>query len=110
MKSKTLALTLAAKALALVTASASVAWADDPAPASPQPAGAPPNEGDQAPSGPGVTVIQVPVGGSGYPGALPPAGWDPNGHLPSSSRATTDISRSSDGFDLTAKSAGGSSV
>jgi hypothetical protein len=35
-----------------------------------------------------------------YPGALPPAGFDPNSHLPSSSRAVSDTSRSTDGFDL----------
>jgi hypothetical protein len=31
---------------------------------------------------------------------LPPPGWNPDSHLPSSSHASTDASRSSDGFDL----------
>jgi LysM domain len=106
MKSKTLALGLAAEALILITASASGAAADDPPPPN---QGTPSSEGDGAPSGPGVTVVQVPSAGPGYPGYLPPAGWDPNGHLPSSSRGSTDISRSSDGFDLLPKSEGGGS-
>ena len=35
-----------------------------------------------------------------YPGTLPPAGWNPDAHLPSSARSSTDVSRSSDGFDM----------
>lgn len=51
----------------------------------------------------GVTVIQVPAQAApaapSYPGILPPAGFDPNGHLPSSSRAVGDINQG-DSFDL----------
>ncbi len=62
---------------------------------------APPGgEGEGAPP-PSVTVVQVPapttqVQVPGYPAP----GVDPNAHLPSSSRGTSDTSRSSDGFDL----------
>ncbi len=46
---------------------------------------------------PQVTVVQVP----GYaPPPVSPTDVDPNAHLPSSARATTDTSSSSDGFDL----------
>src|SRR5262249_6476718 len=86
------------------------ASADDPPPANQGGPSGPPSDGDEAPSapsGPGVTVIQVPPSAPGYPGYLPQPGWDPNGHLPSSSRASTDIPRSSDGFDLRPKSGGG---
>jgi hypothetical protein len=112
MKSKKLKVALAVEALSvvLVTASARIASADDPPPPSSGPPDGEGNDAPSGPSGPGVTVIQVP-GGMGYPGALPPAGYDPNGYLPSSSRGISgDISRSQDGFDLTPKSEGGGSV
>src|SRR5262249_8593062 len=97
---------LRALALAACTVVPSLAAAQT-APAPPRaPAGG--SEGGDspgaAPGAPGVTVIQVPPpAGPSYPGALPPQGWDPNGHLPSSSRASTDTSRSSDGFDFGSK-------
>ncbi|AGP33468.1 LysM peptidoglycan-binding domain-containing protein [Sorangium cellulosum] len=65
--------------------------------------------------GPGVTVVQLPpaqptvetqVVVPGYP----QPGFDPNAHLPSSSRGTTDTSRASDGFDLGRRSEGPASV
>lgn len=65
--------------------------------------------------GPGVTVVQLPqaeptvetqVVVPGYP----QPGFDPNAHLPSSSRGTTDTSRPSDGFDLGRRSEGPASV
>src|SRR5262245_41299270 len=111
MKPKTLALLLAAEALVLATVSSTSASADDPPSPRLGAPSAPSYEGDQAPgqpSRPGVTVIQAPPSGPSYPGYLPAPGWDPNGHLPSSSRTTSDISRSSDGFDLLPKSEGGS--
>src|SRR5262249_23059699 len=65
--------------------------------------------GDQGAQQPGVTVVQVPGAAPAppppsYPGSLPPAGFDPNGHLGSSSRATGDINKG-DGFDLRGGSA-----
>lgn len=107
MTSKLRARPLALSVLTLIAAPAASAAAQDPPPAEPG------SEGDEAPpspSGPGVTVIQVPGAGVGYPGALPPVGYDPNGHLPSSSRAIGDVSRSQDGFDLAPKAEGGGSV
>jgi hypothetical protein len=56
---------------------------------------------------PPVTVVQVP--GPSYPGSLPPANFDPNGHLGSSSRAMTDISKG-DGFDLRGTGSGPASI
>lgn len=68
--------------------------------------------GQAGPPG-GVTVVQVPganqAAAPSYPGSLPPAGFDPNGHLGSSSRATGDINKS-DGFDLRGGSGGPASV
>jgi hypothetical protein len=65
------------------------------------PAAPPADEG--APPGPSVTVIQVPAPPSAaaptYPGSLPPAGFDPDAHLPAGSRSTTDASHSTDGYD-----------
>jgi LysM repeat protein len=111
MKSKTALITLFAQALALVTVPASIARAQDPPPPSGGGAANEGNEGEELPNGPGPTVIQVPsMGGAGYPGSLPPPGFDPNAHLPSSSRSTTDVSRSSDGFDLLPRSEGGGSI
>ncbi|WP_437756512.1 LysM peptidoglycan-binding domain-containing protein [Sorangium sp. So ce1389] len=72
-------------------------------------------EGAGAGQGPGVTVVQLPqaeptvetqVVVPGYP----QPGFDPNAHLPSSSRGTTDTSRASDGFDLGRRSEGPASV
>jgi hypothetical protein len=104
MKSKTVLLTIPL----LVLATAPAALADEPA------GGAAPQGGDDqgAPPQGGVTVIQLPPaqGGPSYPGNLPPAGFDPNGHLNSSSRAVTDTSHSSDGFDFGRGSGGPVSV
>jgi LysM repeat protein len=44
-----------------------------------------------------VTIVQVPA--PTYPGSLPPAGFDPDAHLGSSSRSTTDINKG-DSFDI----------
>lgn len=107
MKSNPLPRALVVSVLALISASASSARAQDPPPAAPVDQG---GEEGAPPSGPGVTVIQVPGGMGGYPGSLPPAGYDPNGYLPSSSRATGDVSRSQDGFDLAPRAEGGGSV
>src|SRR5262249_40541358 len=66
----------------------------------------------EAPAGPGVTVIQVPSAPARevvVPG-YPQPGFDPNSHLPSSARGTTDASRSTDGFDFGAREGGPSSV
>jgi hypothetical protein len=41
---------------------------------------------------------------------LPPAGFNPDAHLPSSARSTTDASSSSDGFDLLPDQGSGSPV
>lgn len=61
----------------------------------------------------GVTVVQVPQEPSGptvfVPG-YPAPGTDLEGHLPSSARAVTDTSHSSDGFDLNQRSDRKSSV
>lgn len=70
--------------------------------------------GEPAPEGaaaPNVTVVQVPaptttVVTPGYP----QPGFDPNAHLPSSSRGTLDTSRSTDTFDLAPRSTGPVSV
>ncbi len=61
-----------------------------------------PTQGSDA-SGNPVTVIQVPAAPTQQQtiyGPLPPEGWDPNAHLPNSSRAVTDINGNNDGFDL----------
>ncbi|APR80698.1 Hypothetical protein A7982_06045 [Minicystis rosea] len=63
--------------------------------------------GAQAPP---VTVVQVPAAqGPSYPGSLPPAGYDPDAHLPSSSRSVTDINKG-DSFDLRSGKGGPASV
>lgn len=55
-----------------------------------------PADGDTGGTGPNVTVVQVPG-----PAAAPAApAWNPDSHLPSSARSTTDTSRSTDGFDF----------
>ncbi|KYF66918.1 LysM peptidoglycan-binding domain-containing protein [Sorangium cellulosum] len=65
---------------------------------------------------PGVTVVQLPPGEPTVdtqvvmPPGFPQPGFDPNAHLPSSSRGTTDTSRPSDGFDLGRRSEGAASV
>lgn len=63
---------------------------------------------------PGVTVVQVPGPAAAapppsYPGSLPPEGFDPNGHLGSSSRATGDINKG-DTFDFRGQGSGAPSV
>jgi hypothetical protein len=97
--------------LTACTAAPSLAFAQ-PAPAAPSGGdeGAPPAPAGA--SGPGVTVIQVPgpAAAPSYPGNLPPQGWDPDAHLPSSSHSVTDISRSTDGFDMIPKGEGHASV
>lgn len=113
MKSKSVRLPLAAQALLLFTVSASVAHAQDQ--------GAPPPDtggGDEelqglpgvpgGQGGPGVSSVQTPP--MAYPYGLPQPGYNPDAHLPSSSRSITDTSRSSDGFDLTPSSEGGGTV
>ena len=71
------------------------------APVLAQPAPAPPTEGDPGAGQPPAVIVTVPDPTPGAPvPSYPPAGSDPNAHLPSSSRGTTDTSRSSDGFDL----------
>ena len=70
------------------------------------------DEGGAPGAQPGINVVQVPgptttqVVVPGYP----QPGFDPNGHLPSSARGSTDTSRPSDGFDLNRGSEGPSSV
>lgn len=74
-----------------------------------------PSEGADpaAPSGPpAVTAapVQQPSPPQIFVPGYPAPGTNLEGHLPSSSRATTDVSRSSDGFDLDRRSEGPSSV
>lgn len=64
--------------------------------------------GAAPPPGGGVTVVQVPG-----PAPAPPPGFQQENyekHLPSSSQASTDTSRSSDGFDLRRTPGSGSSL
>ncbi|WP_437762012.1 LysM peptidoglycan-binding domain-containing protein [Sorangium sp. So ce281] len=85
--------------------------------AAPPPARAQDQQGGEEGAGqaPGVTVVQLPRGEPTVetqvvvPG-YPQPGFDPNAHLPSSSRGTTDTSRPSDGFDLGRRSEGPASV
>lgn len=98
---------LAAIGLAAVSSSATV-LAQEAAPAAPGAVGDP----GAPPPAPSVTIVPVPqpsppqVIVPGYPAP----GTNLEAHLPSSSRATTDVTRSSDGFDLDRRSAGPSSV
>lgn len=73
-----------------------------PAPA-PATGGAEGGETGAPPGAPTVIVVPGPTSTTTttqtYPGGLPPQGWDPNGHLPSSSRAVNDINKG-DTFDL----------
>jgi hypothetical protein len=101
MKPVTVTISITLQALALVAATAGTSWAQDP-PAAPA-GGEDAQGGPQAPS---VTIVQAPA--PSYPGALPPAGFDPDAHLPSSSRSVTDINKG-DTFDLGRGSAGPSS-
>jgi hypothetical protein len=104
MKSSPLRTTLAfvlAPGLALVSGAA---LADDApgAPVGGTTSVVTPTQGTDA-SGNPVTVIQVPAAPAQQQtiyGPLPPEGWDPNGHLPNSSRAVTDINGKNDSFDL----------
>ena len=74
--------------------------APPPAPASPATtAGS--NGAAPAPAATAAPVMMVP------PYGFPPAGTRLEGNLPSSSRATSDTSRSADGFDLNGASSGG---
>jgi hypothetical protein len=59
--------------------------------------GVPASEGAETGAPPGVVYVPAPT--PTYPGALPPADYDPNAHLPSSSRATSDINKG-DSFDF----------
>lgn len=85
--------------------------------AAPPPARAQDQQGGEEGAGqaPGVTVVQLPRGEPTVetqvvvPG-YPQPGFDPNAHLPSSSRGTTDTSRPSDGFDLSRRGEGPASV
>lgn len=79
--------------------------------ATPRLAAAQSDDGGGAQPAPGVTVVQVPGAqpAPSYPGYLPPPGFDPNGHLGSSSRAVSDINKS-DGFDLRRGGGGAASV
>ena len=98
MKPATVTISITLHALALVTATSAPSWAQDP------PAG---DDGAGAAAPPGVTVVQVPAAPT-YPGTLPPAGFDPDAHLGSSSRSMTDINKG-DSFDLGRGSSGPSS-
>jgi len=69
-----------------------------PASAQDAPTGEAPAQGGS----PQVTVVQVPSSAPQQvvmPG-YPQPGYNPDGHLPSSSRSTVDTSRAADGFDL----------
>jgi LysM repeat protein len=83
--------------LAACTAAPSVASAQQ------APAGGGDEGGAGAPGNgaPNVTIMQVPGPAQpSYPGYLPQPGYDPNGHLESSSRAVSDINGRGDGFDF----------
>ncbi|MBK8253781.1 MAG: LysM peptidoglycan-binding domain-containing protein [Polyangiaceae bacterium] len=84
---------------ALITSSAFAQEPDAP----PDSGGADPGNGGQS-AGPGTGPGQVYI--PGYPAP----GVDINGHLGQSSRGTSDISKSSDGFDLLGTPGGGGSV
>ncbi len=77
-----------------LTAIVSPAVAQDPGPAPDDGGGTSGTSGATVNTGPSVGPSQVYIPG------LPAPGTNIDGHLPSSSRASTDISRSSDGFDL----------
>ncbi|HVY48472.1 MAG TPA: LysM peptidoglycan-binding domain-containing protein [Minicystis sp.] len=117
MKARTLRLTLST---ALAPVVAILAPGDALAQDAAAPGGAPvvtvqpSGGGEQGAGGPAVTVVQLPAAPAQQQtvyGPLPPAGFDPNAHLPSSSRAVTDINGPGDGFDLdpNAATAGGPS-
>jgi len=100
MKSIKIALPL--QAILFASLPLSMAWADE------EPGGYAESPGGDGQQGP--TVIQIGPGATPYPGTLPPQGFNPDAHLPSSSRSTTDTSRPSDGFDLLPESEGPVSV
>ena len=90
--------------LAACTVVPSLAAAQNAPAAPPGNAGGDDN-GTPAPTGPSVTVVQVPAAPT-YPGTLPPAGFNPDAHLPQGSRSTTDASHTlvtgwNDSSDLT---------
>ncbi|MEJ7735464.1 MAG: hypothetical protein WKG00_40545, partial [Polyangiaceae bacterium] len=94
--------------VAVLAGFASSAYGQDPSPA---PAPAP--GGDEGGTAPNVTVLQVPGAQSTQTTVVSPGyptpGTNLEGHLPSSSHASSDTSRSSDGFDLLPdRGAGGS--
>ena len=95
--------------VAVLAGFASSAYGQDPAP-SPAPAPG----GDEGGAAPNVTVVQVPGAQSNQTTVISPGypapGTNLEGHLPSSSHAISDTSRSADGFDLLPDRAGGGSV
>jgi hypothetical protein len=99
--------TLTCLTVTLVAGSPSIASAQEPPPA----AGAP---GEPGGASPNVTIVQVPPAAApaapSYPGALPPAGFNPDSYLPSSAHSSSDASSSHDTFDLVPKDDGASSV
>jgi len=96
-------------AVAASTAVASLAAAQD-APAAPPASAGGDENGAPGPSGPSVTIVQVPAAAPTYPGTLPSPSFNPNGNLPQGSRTTTDASHSTDGFDLQSGQGSGAAV
>jgi hypothetical protein len=85
-----------AGAVALVSATSTAAAQDSGGSGGEPGAGAAPN----------VTVVQVPA-----PAAAPAApAWNPDNHLPSSSRTSSDTSRAADGFDFGGRGGAGGPV
>jgi hypothetical protein len=112
-------------ALVRAAAGARAQNSGDPGAAAPAPApAAPPAGGNDAnnPSAPGAAAAgaaqsavmlgpqQTTTSTSYSVFGLPPAGFNPDSHLPSSSHATTDASSSSDGFDLLPNEGNGGAV
>jgi hypothetical protein len=81
---------------------APAAGAQEPGPSPDSPGTTGGNGGGQVPAGPGPATGPSQVIIPGYP-APGTTFNDINSHLPSSSRASTDVSKSSDGFDLEPK-------
>jgi hypothetical protein len=102
--------TLASLAVFFAASIASAQNIGDQGAAAPAPA-APANDANN-PTAPGAAQPAAPSQGAAAVGpstqtttsysvfGLPPPGWNPDSHLPSSSRSSTDASSSSDGFDL----------
>ncbi len=94
----------------LLTAAASAQTIGDQGASSPGPA-APSGDGAGGPSGQGPTNATGPTQTTTYSVfGLPSPGFNPDSHLPSDSRATTDASSSSDGFDLLPSAGEGGTV